>query len=75
MQQLLTIRQLFPPVAAEPPNLNRQSNLEPQNESVETNLTEGQQATSPKMKRLNQSLLKKDPVETKLTGWFTLPRR
>ena len=37
-QQLLTNRQLFPPVAPEPPNLNRHPDLEAQNEPVETKL-------------------------------------
>ena len=40
MQQLLTMRQLFPPVATEPPN---QQDLEPQNEPVEAKLPDDHQ--------------------------------
>ena len=44
-QQLLTIRQLFPPVAPDSPSLQSQPDLDTQEEPVETNLTEDQQPT------------------------------
>ena len=52
-RQLLTMRQLFPLVTPEPPS------HQPQNEPVETNLTEARKPLTnrPKMKRLKQSLL------------------
>ena len=54
-QQLLTMRQLFPPVAPEAPD------FEPQNEGVETNLTEDQQTAN---QATESETVESDPVET-----------
>ncbi len=74
-QEILTNRQLFPPSAPEPPNLQPQSNLEPQNIPVETKLPEDQAPPNESMK--NESAQTK-PVETKLTAstapHLSLPR-
>ncbi len=66
-QEILTNRQLFPPSAPEPPNLQPQSDLEPQNIPVETKLPEDQEAAdqSTEYESAGTKL-----VETKLT----LPR-
>ena len=68
-QQLLTNRQLFPPVAPEPPNLNPHPDLEAQNEPVETNLTEDQQTTT---QPTENETVETKPVETKLIDSVTL---
>ncbi len=57
-QQLLNMRQLFPPVAPEAPD------LEPQNEGVETNLTEDQQPTNQSTNQSTES----ETVETEPLG-------
>ena len=62
-QQLLTMRQLFPPVAPESPNLKQHSDLEVRNEPVETNLTEDQQPTTQPTENESVETM---PVETKL---------
>ena len=62
-QQLLTMRQLFPPVAPESPNLKPHSDLEVRNEPVETNLTEDQQPTTQPTENESVETM---PVETKL---------
>ncbi len=69
-QQLLNMRQLFPPFAPEPPNLQSQPDLDSQNEPVETNLTEDQQTETQPAENgmVETNLLEKQPVETKLTG-------
>ena len=57
------MRQLFPPVAPEPPNLNPPPDLEAENEPVETNLTEDQSTESETVETM--------PVETKLIDGVT----
>ncbi len=54
-QQLLNMRQLFPPVAPEAPD------FEPQNEGVETNLTEDHQPTN---ESTESETAETEPVET-----------
>ena len=69
-QQLLTMRQLFPPVAPEPPNLQPQSDLEPQNECVETKLPEDLQTEnqSTESEAIETQPVGTQPVGTKLTS-------
>ena len=73
-QQLLTMRQLFPPVAPDPPNLQPQTDLEAQKEPVETNLTEDQQPTnqSTESESVETEPVETMPVETKLIDSVTL---
>ena len=61
-QQLLTMRQLFPPVAPEPPNLQ---DLEPQNEPVEAKLPEDQRTEN---QSTENETVETQPVGTKLTS-------
>ena len=64
-QEILTNRELFPPSAPEPPNLQPQLDLEPQNMPVETKLPEDQEPQDESME--NESSETK-PVETNLTS-------
>ena len=73
-QQLLTMRQLFPPIAPKPPNYKPQLDLDVKNEPVETKLTEDQQtATHPtENETVEIEFVETKPVETKLTGSVAL---
>ena len=68
-QQLLTMRQLFPPVTPEPPNFQPQPDSEPHNEPVETKLTEH---PDPLDQSTENETVETQPVETKLTGSVAL---
>ena len=74
-QQLLTMRQLFPPTAPDSPDFKPQSDWNAQNDSVETKLTEDQLApTQPAENQTVQTeLVETKLVETKLTGSVHLP--
>ncbi len=72
-QQLLNMRQLFPPVAPDAPY------FEPQNKGVETNLTEDHQPTNESTESetaetepVEAKSVETDPVETKLIDSVTL---
>ena len=65
-QQLLNMRQLFPPVAPEAPD------LEPQNEGVETKLTEDDQSPPNESIESETQPVEIDSVETKLIDSVTL---
>ncbi len=67
-QQLLTMRQLFPPIAPEPPNRQPQQDLEPQIEPVEAKLPEDQAV--PNESSENETV--ETPVGTKLNGLASL---
>ncbi len=81
-QQLLTMRQLFPPVIPEPPN---QQDQKPQNEPVETKLPQHHQTEnqSTENETVETQLNETRPIETesaeimpvgtKLTGWKHFP--
>ena len=73
-QQLLTMRQLFPPGAPDPPDLQSQPDLDTQEEPVETNLTEDQQPTnqSTESESVETEPVETMPVETKLIDSVTL---
>ncbi len=61
-QEILTTRQLFPPVAPDPPNLQSQPDMDSQKEPVESNLTEIQQTTT---QSTESDTVKTQPAETK----------
>ncbi len=65
-QEILTTRQLFPPVAPDPPNLQSQPDVDTPKEPVETDLTEEQQTT------IQSTESETEPVEAKLIGSVTL---
>ena len=67
-QQLLNMRQLFPPVAPEAPDFQPHPDLEAQNEPVETKLTEDQESSN--QSTGNETV--QTPVETKLIGSVAL---
>ncbi len=69
-QQLLNMRQLFPPVTPEPPNLQPHPDLEPQNNPVEANLTEDQltENQSTENEAVEKPSVEIKPVGTKLTN-------
>ena len=73
-QQLLSMRQLFPPVAPDSPSLQSQPDLDTQEEPVETNLTEDQQLSSQSTESepVETESVETKPVETKLIDSVTL---
>ena len=68
-QQLLTMRQLFPPVAPDSPNLPSQPDLDTQKEPVETKLNED---LTPTNQSTESEPVETMPVETKLIDSVTL---
>ncbi len=70
-QEILTTRELFPPVAPDPPNLQSQPDLDTQKVPVETDLTEDQQPTN-KSNESESQPAENEPVGTNLTDSITL---